>query len=135
MSYTDPMGLAAESGGGSGDSGSSSCSCPGGGSKPGYWQNVRSNFAETNRAIPGLMLPTGVGLATAGTTARAIGSITFLQAAAYRGTPQFGGAMVFATVTAAVNTVLVGGAFEVGILAGSMLSAMPPVLAAKQCAL
>jgi hypothetical protein len=90
-----------------------------------YWKNVVQNYIDTNRAIPGLILPTGVGLATAATTAKAFGGITFWQTRRFWGSPQFGGALIVASLNAVINTVLVGGAFEAGILAGSMLNAIP----------
>lgn len=90
-----------------------------------YWGNVIRNYMDTNRAIPGLILPTGVGLATAAITAKAVGGITFWQARRFWGLPQFGGAMIIASMNAVMNTMLVGGAFEAGILVGSMLTAIP----------
>lgn len=76
--------------------------------------------------IPGIgLLPTGVGLATAGITANAIGSITFIGALGFYGTSQFGGALLFAGVTSLTNVVAVGGVFQFGILVGSMINAIP----------
>jgi uncharacterized protein RhaS with RHS repeats len=92
-----------------------------------YWQNVVQNYTETNNAIPGsgTLLPTGVGIATAGTTARSIGGITFWGALEFAGTSRFGGALLFAGLNSGVNTLAVGGAWQFGILVGSLINAIP----------
>ena len=78
----------------------------------GYWANVAQNFNSANAAIPGGgLLPTGVGLATAGITAKSIGSITFAGALGINGTSQFGGALLFAGFTSLTNAAAVGGVF------------------------
>jgi hypothetical protein len=93
----------------------------------GYWQNVATNFIDTNRSIPtmGLLLPSYIGLATAGTTATATGGITFLGALRFYGTSRFGGAILFAGVNSIINSAAVGGSFQFGVLAGSMINSIP----------
>src|SRR6266481_97434 len=93
----------------------------------GYLQNVAANFTQTNNAIPGmgLLLPTGVGLATSGITATATGGITFLGAFSFYGTSQFGGALLFAGLNSGINSAAVGGALQFGILVGSLINSIP----------
>jgi RHS repeat-associated protein len=92
----------------------------------GYWANVAQNFNTTNAAVPGRgLLPTGVGLATAGITANSIGGITVVGALGFYGTSQFGGALLFAGFTSTVNVLAVGGVWQFGILVGSMVNAIP----------
>ena len=42
-----------------------------------YWEAVRDNFQTSNTVIPGLLAPTGLGLATAGGVANRMGGLTF----------------------------------------------------------
>jgi RHS repeat-associated protein len=93
-----------------------------------------NNFTQTNNAIPGLLAPTGSGLATAGAVAAATGGMTAMQAinnivseyiftpAAFRNGAAIDaitGAAVAVPVTAAKNFLLVGGVFEFGVAVGS----------------
>jgi len=90
-----------------------------------FFNNVSDNCSDTNRAIPGLILPVGVGILTAGVTAKGIGGITALGTIQFIGTGKFGGAVFFAGVTGAANVLLVGGVFQAGIFAGSLINAIP----------
>lgn len=92
-----------------------------------YAQNVSSNFTQTNTAFQTgiFLLPSGVGLATAGTTAQSTGGITLLGTLPFWGTSQFGGALLFAGINTIINTAAVGGALQFGILAGSMINQIP----------
>ncbi|MHB0961459.1 MAG: RHS repeat-associated core domain-containing protein [Pirellulaceae bacterium] len=99
-----------------------------------FWTRVLENFKQTNEAIPGLLLPTGAGLLTAGTVAAWFGTETLLSAlstivfdstigAIIGGSGASAGALLgSAALTALLNVVFVGGAFEGGIFVGSVLS-------------
>lgn len=127
MSKVDPLGLVGTDGSGSGGQANQSCGCSQ--SSNSYLQNVANNFNANNDFINSIpsegALRFGIGIASAGFTARAIGSITLLQAAGYLGTGNFGGAALFAGITTVVNTAAVTGAFQFGNLAGSMINAIP----------
>ncbi len=91
-----------------------------------YIDSLIQNFNDTNAEVPGNgLLPTGVGLATAGITANSIGGITFLGATGFIGTSQFGGAIFLAGLNSVVNVAAVGGVFQFGILVGSAINAIP----------
>jgi len=89
-----------------------------------YLDRVSDNFIQTNEAIPGVMMLTGVTLATAGVTAEALGGLTLIQALAFVGTGKFGAAVIIGGFVGAVNFVAIGGVFEAGILVGSLINAI-----------
>jgi len=100
-----------------------------------YWSDVYNNFITTNNSVPGLLAPPGLSLMTSGATAEAAGSTTLLRyvASGFKGA-QLGGASLTSleTATAAggtatVNLALVSVAYEGGVLAGSLVSALPVI--------
>jgi RHS repeat-associated protein len=94
----------------------------------GFLDRVADNFNTTNNSIPGMhfLLPTGVGLATTSVTARYINGMTFFDAvAAYIETGQIVRPLTIWSATATLNTLLVGGALQVGNLVGSVINSIP----------
>ncbi|MDY6953784.1 MAG: RHS repeat-associated core domain-containing protein, partial [Thermodesulfobacteriota bacterium] len=99
----------------------------------GYWKNAWANFEATNRFVPGLLAPTGTGLLTAGHTAEALGTTTFLS---WAGSGFAGATLSGTSFTSLETAVLVGGtaatnfaltslAWEAGAALGSLVSAIP----------
>lgn len=88
-----------------------------------FWETTLDNFAATNTAIPGFLLPLGVSFFTQGMVARAIGSVTLFQGilASYFWSNL--GWIAAGILTVLVHFVFVVLAFQVGILIGSMISA------------
>lgn len=98
-----------------------------------YSSRVRQNIADTNRAVPGFAAPTGLGLVLGAgrTVGRAIGMPTIGQAVmggtsevvvegvAYSAVE----AGILGAFTSAATAVVVGGAFEGGVVVGSAISA------------
>jgi len=96
-----------------------------------YWQRVGDNFILTNKAIPGLLAPMGLGLLTTGPIAQAIGGMGPL-AWAWSG---FGGATLGGVSWTALETSAIVGAttltswaagslaFELGVGIGSLVEA------------
>ncbi len=110
-----------------------SCS---GSSLRGYWSNVFQNSIDTNRHTHGSVAPTGVGIITAGGVSQTLWGTNAVTAGRYifsglRGTTI--GAASFTSletgilvgVTAAANFAASGVAYEGGVAAGSMISAIP----------
>jgi RHS repeat-associated protein len=110
--------------------------CPEETPSSGYWSRVGSNFGDTNKGVPGLLAPTGLGLLTAGrmseawlgTNAATFGRWAFsgfrgFQAGAATFTSLESGILV--GTSAALNFSYTGVSFEVGVLGGSMISAIP----------
>jgi len=97
----------------------------------GYWSRIWKNFTVTNKAIPGILSPFGLTFVTSGITAKAIGGVTPLAwiFSGFKGV-QIGAATftgmeagVIAGATAVSNFAFVSVAFEVGVMAGSMINA------------
>jgi len=94
-----------------------------------FWKGVERRFVETNKFLPGLLAPTGLGLLTGGAVADALGTlsagqaITFIRASWGVGWMGVYGGEVAASVaaTAAVNFLAVGAAFEIGVGIGSVI--------------
>jgi RHS repeat-associated protein len=96
-----------------------------------YWERVWDNFVLTNKTIPGMLAPFGLGVLTTGPIAQAIGGIGPL-AWAWSG---FGGATLGGVSFTALETGVIAGAtaftswgfgslaFEVGVGIGSLIQA------------
>lgn len=99
-----------------------------------FLDRVIDNFIQTNNALPGVATPTGSGLLTGGIVAEALGTQTFISAmteiifnstvgAIVGGTGTSAGALLgSAAVTSAINGLLIGAAFEAGVLVGSVIN-------------
>jgi hypothetical protein len=102
---------------------------------PPYWTLVGRRFKITHNAVPGLLSPIGISLATSGTFARMVGTPTLLEWAGsgFRGLPIEGAAWAVetpgwvaggaATISAVGNWLSVGAAWTAGVGIGSMLGA------------
>ena len=98
-----------------------------------YWQNVWKNFSDSNTVVPGLLAPAGGGLLTAGHTAEALGTTTVLKWAGsgFSGATLSGATFtgaetgILVGATGAINFVLFGLSWEVGLFTGSLVSAIP----------
>ena len=97
-----------------------------------FSQRALDRFAETNRALPGMLAPIGLGALTAGRLGQVTGAPTTLQALQTLRTGQFvtGAAhltrleaMVGASGLSLVNAAMVGAAFEGGVAVGSLIGA------------
>ncbi len=89
-----------------------------------FLKDTIDRFLASNSTIPGITLPTGATIITAGTVAKEIGGLTFFQFAQLSlRNPQFllGNTAVLG-ITAIINNILMGLAFEIGLLIGSGIS-------------
>lgn len=97
-----------------------------------FSQRAKNRFLETNRALPGLLAPIGLGALTAGRLGQITGAPTTLQALQTLRTGQFVTGAAHLTRLEAlagagglslVNAALVGTAFEGGVAVGSLIGA------------
>jgi len=102
VSFVDPWGLA--------------------GCNPSFIDQVNKQFLDTNKATPGILALPGLGLATGGATAQAMGLPSMMGAAAESFAARtISGSFYFAGYAAVANFVLVSTAFEGGMYVGSAL--------------
>ena len=93
------------------------------------WERWKYNFIGTNTAIPGLMLPSGIGLITTKYCAQFLETPTLGQYLlnSLKGIPAAEvewtsiETLVLDSGTFVFNFIVVGGAFEVGIAIGSLI--------------
>lgn len=94
-----------------------------------FSRRALDRFTETNRALPGMLTPIGLGALTAGRLGQATGAPTALQTlrtgrfvtgAAHLTRLE---AMVGASGLSLVNAAMVGAAFEGGVAVGSLIGA------------
>jgi hypothetical protein len=90
-----------------------------------YIGTLVNNFVVSNEAIPGFTVPIPVTLATGGLVASAIGLFTLVDAIklSIKNRIFLLGNIMVALVASVANIILVGGAFEFGLLVGSTIGA------------
>src|SRR5207245_9070181 len=86
-----------------------------------FGERFLDSFSDTNKALPGLLAPTGTGFITGGKMAEAAGEPTLFNwaRAGFRPPPTLGGALI----RIGGNTLAVGGAYESGVAIGSFIDA------------
>ncbi len=97
-----------------------------------FLKRVWENYKLTNETIPGLYAPVGLGFLSAGYTADALETITLLKwvRSGFTGATLAGATFtgletgILALSTAGINFVAISGAFEGGVLIGSIISAL-----------
>lgn len=90
-----------------------------------FLQTLINNFLVTNSMLPGIAFPTGAGLLTAKYVADATGGMTFLTAIklSFRNPLFLLGNIRVALLISALNALIMGFVFELGILVGSAIGA------------
>jgi hypothetical protein len=108
--------------------------CTGGASDQSFLDDVASNFVDTKDTLANNVIETGASLVGGGTAANAYGGLTAgaLVAQAWRdyqspfnmtgiGFRTYGSAFATAGASWAINSVLIKGSYNAGVLAGSVL--------------
>jgi hypothetical protein len=90
-----------------------------------FLKDTIDRFISSNSMVPGITLPTGATLLTAGVVAKEIGGFTFFQFAKFtlRNSHYLLGNLGKLGWTALINNIFMGLAFEIGMLVGSGVSA------------
>jgi hypothetical protein len=90
-----------------------------------FLKDTIDRFISSNSMVPGITLPTGATLLTAGVVAKELGGYTFFQFAKYslRNSHYWLGNLGKLGWTALINNIFMGLAFEIGVLVGSGVSA------------